>query len=82
MAYKVSTFKNKKTGQVREAPVGFSWTMLFFGSLVSLFRGDWKGTAISIVLCWLTVGLSHLVFPFFYNQMYINDLLNDGYTGV
>jgi len=26
----------------REAPVGFSWTMLLFGVFVPLFRSDWE----------------------------------------
>ena len=29
-------------GSVITAPVGFSWTTLFFGGLVALFRKDWK----------------------------------------
>lgn len=29
-------------GNVKTAPVGFSWTTLFFGGLVALFRKDWK----------------------------------------
>lgn len=28
-------------GKVKEIPTGFSWTYLFFGPLVPLFRADW-----------------------------------------
>lgn len=33
---------NPKNGSSDEIKVGFSWTMLFFGIFVPLFRSDWK----------------------------------------
>ena len=41
MASDVIYFENPNTGARREAPVGFSWTVLFFGGFVPLVRGDW-----------------------------------------
>jgi len=46
MASAVITFKNDNTGEVKPAPVGFSWTALFFGFIPMLCRSDWKGAAI------------------------------------
>lgn len=37
-------------GVMRKAPVGFSWTMLFFGPLVPLFRGDLKWTILHLLM--------------------------------
>lgn len=70
--------KNKH-GMRREAPRGFSWTMLFFGVFVPLFRGDWKWFFISLLLSMITFGVSWLIMPFLYNNLYLNDLLKDGY---
>ncbi len=65
------------TGDVKKAPVGFSWTMLFLGALVPLFRGDWKHFFIIFFLDWLVV--SYFIFPFTYNKLYIKELLQKGY---
>lgn len=72
------TLRNRN-GVVKEVKKGFSWTMLFFGVFVPLVRGDWKYFLISLVAAIFTSGISWLVFPFFYNKLYLNDLLNNGY---
>lgn len=72
------TLQNEN-GVTKEVKQGFSWTMLFFGVFVPLTRGDWKWFLISLVAAIVTSGLSWLVFPFFYNKLYLNDLLNSGY---
>lgn len=75
--------KNEK-GIIVESKVGFSWTTLFFGFFVPLFRSDFKMFAlmalISIISYKFSIfGWCMLIFPFFYNKMYIKDLLNKGY---
>ena len=72
------TLKNDN-GVTKTVKVGFSWTMLFFGVFVPLVRGDWKWLLISILAVPFTFGIYWLVFPFFYNKVYLNDLLNNGY---
>lgn len=67
-------------GMVKECKVGFSWTTLFFGLFVPLLRGDLKNTLIMLGLGALTFGISWLVFPFIYNKMYINSLLEKGFA--
>lgn len=34
--------KNENTGQIKQAKIGFSWTVFFFGFFPAIFRGDWK----------------------------------------
>ncbi|MFO1119857.1 MAG: hypothetical protein U1E38_07100 [Rhodospirillales bacterium] len=79
MAYTKLLMENPKTGQLKEAPVGFSWTVFFFGFFPPLFRGDWKWAIIIFLLALLTWGLSNLIFMFIYNKLYIKDLLGDGF---
>lgn len=69
-------------GAIRTVKVGFSWTMLFFGFLVPLVRGDWKWVIISLVLDAVTCGLSWFVFPFIYNKVYIKGLIEKGWLPV
>jgi hypothetical protein len=64
MANNTIYFENPRTGQMKEAPVGFSWTTLLFGPLPMLFRGNWKWFAITLILALITAGLSSLVFMF------------------
>ena len=73
------TLKNKD-GVTKEVKKGFSWTMLFFGVFVPLVRGDWKWFLISLLAGLVTCGISWLIFPFFYNKIYLNELLEKGYV--
>ena len=72
------TMKNE-IGQVKIVKEGFSWTMLFFGIFVPLYRGDWKWFLIILIANIFTYGWASIVFAFIYNKIYINDLLEKGY---
>ncbi len=79
MAKEKIVFENPKTGMMKEAPVGFSWTVFFFGFFPALFRSDWKWAAIMFIAALCSFGLSSLFFMFTYNKFYIKDLINAGY---
>lgn len=79
MANNTIFFKNPHTGQRKDAPVGFSWTILFFGPFPMLLRGSWKWFAILFILGFITWGFSSIVFAFITNKFYIKDLVNDGF---
>ena len=79
MAFATIKLKSKN-GSIKEAPVGFSWTVFFVSWLVPLFRGDWKWAIIIFIPIFLTFGLSSILFAFIYNRTYIEGLLKQGYT--
>ena len=66
-------------GQLRTAKIGFSWTVLFFGFCVPIFRGDAKWAVIMFVASVLTLWLANMIFCFTYNGTYIRDLLSKGF---
>ena len=68
-----------QTGMVKQVKLGFSWTMLFFGIFVPLFRGDLKWTILSLILVVITSGFAWLILPFFYNRLYVKSLLESGW---
>jgi len=75
------TLKND-VGVIKEVPVGFSWTMFFFGPLVPLFRGDIKWTIIYLLVVLVTLplyGVGCIVLPFIYNKQYLLGLFERGY---
>ena len=79
MAYATIDFHNPRTGALKQAPVGFSWTTLLFGFFPALFRGHLMGALIMFLLGFATFGLSGLVFAFIYNKMYVRHLLGEGF---
>ena len=79
MAYHTIYFQNPHTGQIREAPVGFSWTTLFFGPLPMLFRGNWKLFLFVLLPAIITFTLSDIIFAFIINKLHMKDLLREGF---
>lgn len=76
------TFRNKETGQYKEATVGFSWTVFFFGFFVPLIRGDMKNAMILLFLGLFTLGGINIIYAFIYNKIYMQDLISQGYMAV
>lgn len=78
--------QSNRTGSIKQTKAGFSWTVLFFGFLVPLFRGDFKWAAIMFtslfiagmvffpIATFITIG-----WAFMYNKLFIQDLINKGY---
>jgi len=71
--------KHSQTGALLDVPLGFGWTTFFFGFFPALFRGDIKNALIIFVLAMFTGGFSNLIMCFFYNKMYVNDLVSNGW---
>lgn len=68
------------SGVRKKVKVGFSWTMLFFGPLVPIFRGDFAGAIRIFLLSLITLGIYGLVACWTYNKKYAQGLLEKGYT--
>jgi hypothetical protein len=84
MAHSEIHMTHPHTGQKRKAPVGFSWTSLFFGPIPCMMRQDWL-TAI-VIFCLSVVLLMFganwilwLLQAFFYNKYYVQKLVEKGY---
>lgn len=65
--------------EIKEAPIGFSWTTLFFTGWPAIFRQDWLMGIIILVLSMITWGIAGIVFAFIYNKIYLKSLFNKGY---
>ena len=87
MAHSHIVFKHPAYGSVKHAPVGFSWTTLFFGCFPALLRSDFKWFGIqfgiAVVAGAFTLGVGTIVawiiFGFIYNKIYIQELIKAGY---
>jgi hypothetical protein len=79
MSFTTIQFQNKHTGSIALAPVGFSWTVLFFGFFPPILRKDWKWAFIVFFAAIFSWGFSNLLFAFIYNKSYIKGLFLDGY---
>ena len=79
LAYTTLTLENHKTGEIRYAPVGFSWTALCLFFCPAIYRRDWRSLALMLPLCVVTLGLANMVFFFTYNKLYLKHLLAQGF---
>jgi len=74
-----ATINFQKSGLIKEAPVGFSWTTFFFGFFPALIRGDMKWGIIILAANFFTLGIAGFVFAFIYNRLYIQTLVETGF---
>lgn len=66
-------------GEIKKAPLGFSWTSLFFNVFPALFRGDFRSTIRGLIVGSITGGAYYLVLPFVYNKIFLLRLFSKGY---
>jgi len=79
MAKKVALI-HPQTGLMKSGFYGFSWTFLFFGWFVPLFRGELLIALMHFVITILTAFLWQIIFAFLYNKQYTTRLLEKGYV--
>lgn len=80
MAHSKLILKNPSDGTIKSAPIGFSWTVLFFGFLVPIYRKDWFWAFVMLILEIPTLSFISIIFAFFYNKIYARKLFRKGYT--
>src|SRR5699024_7054696 len=64
---------------IKQQKVGFSWTSLFFGGVVQIFRGNWSEFFKFWVFALITFGAWWFIHPFTANKKEIIRLLEMGY---
>ena len=71
--------KHSQSGLVKTGKYGISWTYLFFGWLVPLFRGELRVALLHFIFTFFTWGIWQLVNAFLYSKQYMTRLLTAGW---
>ena len=66
-------------GLIKQGFYGFSWTYLFFGWFVPLFRGELGVAALHLLFTIFTFGFWQLIACFLYNKQYMTRMIEKGY---
>ena len=74
----IMNLKNK-SGTLKQINTGFSWTVLFFSSLIPLLRGDWGWFIIMTFFSFMSFGLANVLFAFIYNKELVKRFLKKGF---
>jgi len=64
---------------MKEGLYGFSWTYLFFGWLVPVFRGELGVGALHLLFSVVTFGLWQFIACFIYNKQYMTRMITNGW---
>ena len=70
---------HKESGLVKKGYLGYSWSYLFFGWFVPIFRGELGVGLLDLAITLFSAGLSQLIFPFIYNRQHMTRLLLSGW---
>lgn len=73
--------KHPASGFVKTGFYGFSWTYLFFGWFVPLFRGELAVAVLHLFFTMITFGIWQFIVAFLYNNQYMTRMLiEQGYV--
>ena len=78
MASKI-VIQHRESGLLKTGKYGFSWTYLFFGFLVPMFRGELGVGALHLLFTIVTFGIWQIVMCFIYNKQYMTRMLTGGW---
>ena len=79
MAKKVNMI-SPTSGMMKQGFYGYSWTYLFFGFFVPLFRGELGVAALHLLFSMFTFGIWQIIVSFLYNKQYMTRMLEKGYV--
>jgi len=79
MAKKVNMI-SPASGMMKQGFYGYSWTYLFFGFFVPLFRGELGVAALHLLFSMFTFGIWQIIVSFLYNKQYMTRMLEKGYV--
>jgi hypothetical protein len=71
-------FKNPSNGYVEESSTPWLWALLF-GPIYFAIKGAWAHVLISLVLVFLTYGVSIFIYPFFAKSIIRSQYLRRGW---
>ena len=71
--------KHRESGIVKKGYYGFSWTYLFFGWFVPLFRGELGVAALHFLFTMISFGLFQIIVSLLYNRQYMTRMLTHGW---
>ena len=69
-----------QSGLMKSGFYGFSWTFLFFGWFVPIFRGELFTALLHFVITVFTFGIWQVIIAFLYNKQYMTRMLEKGYV--
>ena len=79
MAKKVQLI-HPQSGLMKSGYFGFSWTFLFFGWFVPVFRGELLLALLHLAITVVTFGIWQVIIAFLYNNQYMTRMLEKGYV--
>ena len=74
------TIQHPVNGLTKNGYFGYSWTYLFFGWFVPLFRGELGVAALHLFFTFFTFGIWQIIVSFIYNRQYMTRMLEKGYV--
>lgn len=71
--------RHRDSGLPKVGRLGWSWTYLYFGWLVPMFRGEIGMALLHLLFSLFTFGIFQLIWSFLYNKQHLTRLMTAGW---